>query len=136
MGELVSAWVFRYCLVFTSAIPTTLTSLTRLASGFLMSLVSQAARCVIPPVCDESAMSTITLLYFASLQAQAQTATEVINLAAGGKPATVYQQLQQQYGFSLTPAQLRAAVNHAMARWDQVLNDGDILAFIPPVSGG
>ena len=45
-------------------------------------------------------------------------------------------QLQQQYGFSLTPAQLRAAVNHAMARWDQVLNDGDILAFIPPVSGG
>lgn len=54
-------------------------------------------------------------------------------------PGTTVEQLWQQYAarFPRLP-KLRAAyaINQRLAKADQVLNDGDEVAFLPPVSGG
>jgi molybdopterin synthase catalytic subunit len=38
--------------------------------------------------------------------------------------------------FERLTSSVRVMVNHAYATWDTILEDGDELAFIPPVSGG
>jgi len=54
-------------------------------------------------------------------------------------PGTTVEQLWQQYAarFPRLP-KLRAAyaINQRLAKSDQILNDGDEVAFLPPVSGG
>ncbi len=42
----------------------------------------------------------------------------------------------EPYASALGNTRLRAAVNHAMIADDSAVNDGDEVAFFPPVTGG
>ncbi|MEI2429046.1 MoaD/ThiS family protein [Lysobacter yananisis] len=80
-------------------------------------------------------MSTLTVLYFASLRDAAGIASESV-------PADVrdlrglYEALRARHGFALPVERLRVAVDGAFARWDEAPRAGSEVAFIPPVSGG
>ncbi len=78
----------------------------------------------------------ITLLYFASLAEMAKQDEEVLAVASHATLAEVYTDLAQKYGFDLEKSRLGVAINHEFCTWDTPLNNGDIVAFIPPVAGG
>jgi molybdopterin converting factor subunit 1 len=74
---------------------------------------------------------------FARLREQAGTDLETIELPAQSTVADVYRALRRAHP-SLEPSQdaVRAALNQEFADWDEIVADGDEVAFIPPVSGG
>ena len=80
-------------------------------------------------------MSTVTVLYFASLRDAAGVASEVVD-GGTGDLRTLYESLRAAHGFVLPVERLRVAVDGAFARWDDVPRPGSEIAFIPPVSGG
>ena len=78
----------------------------------------------------------ITVLYFASLADKAQQGQQQLDLADNLSLSELYTQLKQQHGFELDISKVRVAVNDEFASWDDAINDGDTIAFIPPVAGG
>ena len=80
-------------------------------------------------------LKLINVLYFAALREQAAQEQESRQTAAH-TPAELYTELQAVYHFNLPQERLRVAVNHAFCDWQTELKDGDVVAFIPPVSGG
>ncbi|SFA43163.1 molybdopterin synthase subunit MoaD [Parageobacillus thermantarcticus] len=75
----------------------------------------------------------ITLLFFAHLQEAVGEGRIVLS----NVPETVKelkQEVENRYHIDLK--QVMVAVNEEYARDDQTLQPGDIVAFIPPVSGG
>jgi molybdopterin synthase sulfur carrier subunit len=48
----------------------------------------------------------------------------------------LYAQRQREYGFAMSADRLRVAINGEFAAWSRPLDDGDEIAFLPPVSGG
>jgi molybdopterin-guanine dinucleotide biosynthesis protein A len=76
-----------------------------------------------------------TIEYFAIFKAQARRAFEEIPLD-GASLADVYDQIRARHGFALGRESVHVAINDAYASWDAVLQPGDRLVFIPPVSGG
>lgn len=78
----------------------------------------------------------ITVLYFASLADKAQQGQQQLDLAENISLSELYTQLQQQHGFELGSSKVRVAINDEFASWDDAINDGDTIAFIPPVAGG
>lgn len=80
-------------------------------------------------------MKEIRVLYFAQLRG-ARGVTEEEYRTAAGNPQELYRELSVRYDFTLEFEQLRVAVNHAGAPADASLGDGDVVAFLPPVSGG
>lgn len=77
----------------------------------------------------------LTILYFAQLAEEAGKPTEHLT-GKFNHLADVYANVQQKYGLSLSTAQLRVARNLVFAQWQDAPEDGDEIAFIPPVSGG
>ncbi len=77
---------------------------------------------------------SITVLYFASLKDAAKTSSE--QCALPESLPNLYAELKSQYGFAFEQKALRVAVNGQFTSWQTSLNDGDSVAFIPPVSGG
>ena len=80
-------------------------------------------------------MTTVTLLYFASLRERAGVASETVDTAAADL-AGLYGEVQARHGFSWPREHLRVAVDGEFARWDDMPRAGSEIAFIPPVSGG
>ena len=80
-------------------------------------------------------MTTVKLLYFASLRDAAGMADETLSTRAADLQG-VYADARARHGFALPVERLRVAVDGAFARWDDVPRDGAEIAFIPPVSGG
>ena len=78
----------------------------------------------------------ITVLYFASLADKAQQGQQQLDLEDNLSLSELYAQLKQQHGFELDTAKVRVAINDEFASWDDAINDGDTIAFIPPVAGG
>lgn len=78
----------------------------------------------------------ITVLFFASLADKAQQGQQQLDLASDVSLDQLYSQLQQQHGFELDTAKIRVAINDEFASWEDAINDGDTIAFIPPVAGG
>ena len=78
----------------------------------------------------------ITVLYFASLADKAQQGQQQLDLADNLSLSELYAQLKQQHGFELDISKVRVAINDEFASWDDAINDGDTIAFIPPVAGG
>lgn len=82
-------------------------------------------------------MMTIRLLFFAVLRDIAGRGEEVIEVADGTRAGDVWQRLRNEYGqlrdYTQPPM---IAVNESYVRPDELLHDGDELAFIPPVAGG
>lgn len=78
----------------------------------------------------------ITVLYFASLADKAQQGQQQLDLADNLSLSELYAQLKQQHGFELDTSKVRVAINDEFVSWDDAINDGDTIAFIPPVAGG
>jgi len=79
----------------------------------------------------------VRLLYFAVLRDIIGESESEVTLPAGTRPRDVWARLREAH------AQLAAyeqppltAVNESYASPDDALQDGDELAFIPPVAGG
>ena len=77
----------------------------------------------------------LAILYFASLAEQAGKDEETIRFD-GDNLSELYQTLSAHYGFKLAQPKLAVAINHHITNWQTPLQDGDIVAFIPPVAGG
>ncbi len=75
------------------------------------------------------------ILYFASLRDAAGCDAE--NVASDTRDARrLYGECKQRHGFALGADRLRVALNGEFASWDRPLENGDEIAFLPPVSGG
>lgn len=77
----------------------------------------------------------IEVQYYASMREQAGRSSESL-LTTAGTPRELYRELEARHPFSLAPEMLRVAVNSEFGDWEQRLNDGDSVVFIPPVAGG
>ena len=77
----------------------------------------------------------VRMQYFASMREDRGCDEEVIetSLQTLGE---LYDQLRQQYGFSLERNKVRVAVNDTFVSWDEAPREGDLVVFIPPVGGG
>jgi sulfur-carrier protein len=51
-------------------------------------------------------------------------------------PAEIYRALCASHPLGLAMNDVRAAVNDEFAPWDRPLENGDRIAFLPPMSGG
>ena len=80
-------------------------------------------------------MTSVTVLYFASLRDAAGCGREAVSSDAADLRG-LYAQLRDRHGFVLEPGRLRVAVDGSFARWEDALREGSEVAFIPPVSGG
>lgn len=80
-------------------------------------------------------VKNLEILYFASLAEQANKDEETIQFN-GDSLSQLYQNLSQQYSFTLAQNKLAVAINHEIADWQATIADGDVIAFIPPVAGG
>ena len=74
----------------------------------------------------------VSVRLFAGLREQAGTGVRELELADGAKVGDVWSQL----GLGEEPQGLLYAVNRRYAPADAELADGDVVALIPPVSGG
>ena len=84
---------------------------------------------------------TVTILYFARLREALGKATEKLTLPAGVRDLASLRALLcargGAWGEELAQSRpVRAAVNQDVARGDTPVNDGDEIAFFPPVTGG
>ncbi len=82
-----------------------------------------------------AAARQINVQYYALLREQAGRSSERL-VTTAGTPRELYDQLRQRHPFSLAPEMLRVAVNSEFGDWEQRLNEGDSVVFIPPVAGG
>ena len=78
----------------------------------------------------------ITVLYFASLADKAGIAEETLTLEQSVTLPELFEQLSDKYHFSRPQSQLGVAINDNFAEWSDSIQDGDQVAFIPPVAGG
>ena len=74
---------------------------------------------------------------FARLREQAGVDGADLELAAGATVADAYVALRRAYpSLEANRSLIRPALNRAFAEWEAPVNEGDEVAFIPPVSGG
>jgi molybdopterin converting factor subunit 1 len=79
----------------------------------------------------------VTVRLFARLRDIAGAAELSRDIAAGATIRTVWQQLTGEFPeLGAYERSISSAVNADYARMDQVLREGDEVAFLPPVSGG
>ena len=76
----------------------------------------------------------ISILFFAQLQESMGQAQMEVPLA-GKTVAEVKAWLEKEYPL-LSLGQVMTAVNEEFARDQTIVNEGDQVAFIPPISGG
>jgi len=80
-------------------------------------------------------MKSVAVEYYALLKDERGLDAETVRTDAA-TPRQLYQRLAVQRGFSLPCDRLKVAVNEDFAPWDRPLEDGDTVAFFPPVAGG
>ena len=79
----------------------------------------------------------VTVRLFARLRDIAGAAELTRDIAQGATILSVWRQLAGEYPeLGQYERSISSAVNADYARMDQVLSDGDEVAFLPPVSGG
>lgn len=82
-------------------------------------------------------MLKVRLLFFAVLREIAGRSEEVVELPEGSRAGDVWQRLRDEHASLrdyIHPPMI--AVNESYVGVDELLRDGDELAFIPPVAGG
>jgi molybdopterin-guanine dinucleotide biosynthesis protein A len=77
----------------------------------------------------------LKIQYYALMREQAGRSEESFESSAA-TPADLYAELASRYHFTLSPAQLKVAVNSEFSDWSRPLKQGDAVVFIPPVAGG
>lgn len=82
-------------------------------------------------------MVKVTVVFFASLRdglGQDRLLIEANSVAA--LLDTLKQQLSSEHFALITAPSVRIALNHDLVEGDCLLQDGDEVAFLPPVTGG
>ncbi len=74
----------------------------------------------------------VTIRFFASIRERVGKSDTTLELA---NPAPISQVWQASTGVEM-PAQTLAAINSEYVSTDQLVQDGDEVAFFPPVTGG
>lgn len=77
----------------------------------------------------------ITILYFSLFREQAKISQEIIVTSALDL-SELYREISKKYGFLLSHSQIRVAKNNDFCEWKTSFENGDVIAFIPPVAGG
>jgi len=80
-------------------------------------------------------MNTYRILYFGLLAERRGLPDERVESSAT-TPGMLYAELDERHGLGLSTAHFRAAVNDEFAAWDAEIQSGDVVAFLPPMSGG
>lgn len=79
----------------------------------------------------------VRLLYFAVLRDITGKSEEILELPDGARAQEIWNRLRSRHdqlaGYDKPPM---TAVNESYVSADQLLRDGDEVAFIPPVAGG
>jgi molybdopterin synthase sulfur carrier subunit len=78
---------------------------------------------------------TYCIHWFGLLAERRGLAEETISHGAT-TTAALYSDLAETHRIGIAMSNLRAAVNDVFVPWDHSLNDGDRIAFLPPMSGG
>lgn len=76
----------------------------------------------------------VLVRYFAVLRERRGASEETVELEPGDTAARLYARLFPDTGAGRLPVMF--AVNHAYAKADQALVDGDEVGFLPPLGGG
>ena len=74
---------------------------------------------------------TVHILYFAALREERQCTSESKTLEKEISVVALFQEI-----FHRTPSGIRFAVNQSYVDGDTLLQDGDEVAFLPPLGGG
>ena len=80
-------------------------------------------------------MIRIKIQYFAILREERGCEQEELETAAK-TPTELFAELTTRYTFSIDQKSLSVAIGDTFGAWDHELNEGDLVTFIPPVSGG
>lgn len=82
----------------------------------------------------------IKLLFFAQLAEQAGCDSTVVDAGHPGTPRQLLEQLERKLPKSLLDTlrfdTVMVSINKVLASWDDPLEEGDEVAFLPPFSGG
>ena len=73
--------------------------------------------------------------FYAGLAQQAGSETQCVHAETGDLRA-IYAALRVELGLTFPEALLKPVCNNRMVSWDFIATDGDVLAFLPPFSGG
>lgn len=76
---------------------------------------------------------TINILYFASLRERIGRGSDTLDSSEPLQASQVWQQATGQNSF---PDDVLIALNQEYTNADALVNDGDEVAFFPPVTGG
>lgn len=77
----------------------------------------------------------IQVVYFAKLRELTGLDQETFSISKGANPSDVLASINERHQIDIG-SNFKIAVNDAFSDWDIMLNDGDRLVFIPPVTGG
>jgi sulfur-carrier protein len=77
----------------------------------------------------------LTVQYFARMQEQRGLADEIIQ-SEHGDLAAIYIALQAKHGFEFPQSVLKPVCNDAIVEWSHKPKPNDVIAFLPPFSGG
>ena len=77
----------------------------------------------------------IQVVYFAKLRELTGLDQETFSISKGANPSDVLASINERHQIEIG-SNFKIAVNDAFSDWDIMLNDGDRLVFIPPVTGG
>lgn len=80
-------------------------------------------------------MNTYHIHYLGLLADRRGLSSETISRQPN-TPAELYGELCDTFSLGLTMRDVRVAVNEEFAPWDRPLENGDRIAFLPPMSGG
>ena len=72
---------------------------------------------------------------YAQLREQAGLETTQVTTAAASV-ADLYEELRRKFDFSLRAESMRVALNDSFCSWNDRLQNGDRVTFVPPVAGG
>lgn len=77
----------------------------------------------------------VQINYFAVFREQSGLTDEQWSTGAA-TVGQLYDELAARHKFTLSRRSLRAALNDEFCKWDDLLQSGDKVVFVPPVAGG
>lgn len=80
-------------------------------------------------------MNTYQIHYLGLLADRRGLASETI-IRKTNTPADLFHELCAAYDLGLSMRDVRVAINDEFAPWDRPMENGDRIAFLPPMSGG
>ena len=80
-------------------------------------------------------MIKIVVQYFAQLAETAGTDAETTN-SDSADLGEIYAALQARHGFGFPQSALKPVCNNALVGWAHWVQEDDVIAFLPPFSGG